>query len=222
MAKNYGEEEEFNIWPTYSDVAFSIVLILLFLMFAQYVVIGKILNIAEIEKTQLLIRSKLQDRFPQEWNVSIRESSQPQLQRITFTDKILFETGSAELGVQGGNILRGVAEVITSVHDSLANHANPHQKKSLFDEIQIQGHTDNAPIGGGLQKKYPTNWELSSARATTVVRFFSDNCHLMSNHQLLLSAQGYAEYNNIADNSSEIGRALNRRIEINIKYPLND
>lgn len=153
MAKNYGEEEEFNIWPTYSDVAFSIVLILLFLMFAQYVVIGKILNIAEIEKTQLLIRSKLQDRFPQEWNVSIRESSQPQLQRITFTDKILFETGSAELGVQGGNILRGVAEVITSVHDSLANHANPHQKKSLFDEIQIQGHTDNAPIGGGLQKK---------------------------------------------------------------------
>lgn len=222
MAKRYGEEEDFNIWPTYSDVAFSIVLILLFLMFAQYVVIGKILNIAEIEKTQRLIRTKLENRFPKEWNASIREYSQPQLQKITFADKILFETGSADLGTQGEIILNGVADVIVSVHDSLMQHANPHQLKSLFDEIQIQGHTDNAPIGGDLRKKYPTNWELSSARATSVVRYFSDNCRLISNHQLLLSAQGYSEFNNIADNSSEAGRTLNRRIEINIKYPMNE
>jgi chemotaxis protein MotB len=77
--------------------------------------------------------------------------------------------------------------------------------------ISIEGHTDDVPIGAELSKQYPTNWELSAVRATTVARYLQENIGIDPG---LLSAIGYGEYQPVTSNESEEGRAKNRRIEI--------
>ncbi|MGE5711678.1 MAG: flagellar motor protein MotB, partial [Nitrospira sp.] len=74
---------------------------------------------------------------------------------------------------------------------------------------------DNVPISAKLQDKFKTNWELSTARATTVVRYLIDQGGVDRQY---LSAVGYAETHPIASNDSEEGRSSNRRIEI-VLYP---
>lgn len=75
--------------------------------------------------------------------------------------------------------------------------------------IRIEGHTDNTPLGEG--GKFPTNWELSSARAAWIVRYLVAKFQFPARR---LSAAGYADGRPIADNKTEAGRAQNRRIEI--------
>lgn len=206
MAKYNPEEEDFNIWPTYSDIGFAIVLILVFIILAQYVVIGKIIQINEIEQEQNLLSERLQETFPREYGTAIQDATEPQLQKITFSDRILFDSGSDIIKLEGRRILRGVANILNEL-----------RSRRKFDEIQIRGHTDDIPISTA---RFPTNWELSSARATSVVRFFVDECKLRPENGLLLSAQGYSEFDAIRVNDNSSNRALNRRIEIVIKYPL--
>ncbi|MCH9673999.1 MAG: OmpA family protein, partial [Gammaproteobacteria bacterium] len=113
-----------------------------------------------------------------------------------LSDRILFDSGSADIKPAGLNILRRVGEVLKSRIGDL--------------EVQVGGHTDNVPIrnrAGALG----TNWGLSSARAVNVVRFFETELGI---NPLLLSAVGYSEHRPIADNATGAGRARNRRIEI--------
>jgi chemotaxis protein MotB len=77
--------------------------------------------------------------------------------------------------------------------------------------IQVSGHTDNLPISEKLQTQFPSNWELSSARATNVVRFLAEKAHVPADR---LVASGYGEHQPRASNKSPKGRSLNRRIEI--------
>ena len=76
--------------------------------------------------------------------------------------------------------------------------------------IRVVGHTDNVQIAKSLQKTFPTNWELSVARATTVVRFLQEVG--ISPDSLIASGRG--EYEPLASNDTEEGRKQNRRIEI--------
>lgn len=207
MARVYEDTEDFNIWPTFTDISFAILLVMIFIVLGQYLIIGRILQVNKIKQEQALVRSALQERFAADFGDAIQESSQPQFQKITFSDKVLFDTGSARLKPEGQQILTTIAEIINAV-----------KNKCSFDEIQIRGHTDDLPIHGS--KLYQTNWELSSARATSVVRHFVDNCNLDPGQDILLSAQGYSQYDNIRANTDDVNRALNRRIEIVIKYPL--
>jgi len=80
-------------------------------------------------------------------------------------------------------------------------------------ETRVEGHTDNIPIAGG---KYPSNWELSSARASAVVRALVDRAGMDPKR---MSAVGYGEFHPIADNNTLIGRKANRRIDIMIRQP---
>ncbi|MCK4639998.1 MAG: OmpA family protein, partial [Candidatus Marinimicrobia bacterium] len=75
-------------------------------------------------------------------------------------------------------------------------------------EIRVEGHTDNWQIRGG---KYDSNWELSSARALEVVKYLSAVSGIGEGN---FSALGYGEFRPIADNNSEEGRSINRRVEI--------
>jgi chemotaxis protein MotB len=114
--------------------------------------------------------------------------------RIVFNAPILFGSGSAEL--RGDCI-----PFLSKMAQSLAELPNP---------IQIEGHTDNRPLVGN--KKFLSNWELSSARAFAVLRAFEIN-GLPSSR---LSAIGYGEFRPVKPNDTEQGRSANRRIEINI------
>ena len=115
---------------------------------------------------------------------------------VTILDRVLFPSGQATLTPEGERIITKVATILAKVSDQ---------------RILIEGHTDNVPISGALSTRFPTNWELSTARATEVVKY------LLAQGQLTapqLSAVGRADTVPVASNASEEGRRLNRRIEI--------
>ncbi|MCP4703810.1 MAG: OmpA family protein [candidate division Zixibacteria bacterium] len=111
---------------------------------------------------------------------------------IHIMESALFKMGSAVLSDKAIETLGVVAEHLRQ----LPNH------------IRIEGHTDNRPI---KTIKYPSNWELSSARATEVVRYFIDNHGVKPDE---VSALGYGEFRPLAPNNTEDNRAKNRRVDI--------
>jgi len=111
---------------------------------------------------------------------------------IDLKQDILFPSGKAELSDLGGETLREVARALAEFADR---------------QFQVEGHTDNIPI---KTTRFPSNWELSTARAVAVVMLFIDAGMDPDN----LSAAGFGEFQPRADNGSEEGRALNRRIEV--------
>jgi len=112
--------------------------------------------------------------------------------KITLPSPVLFDLGKAELKPQARTILQAIAS-------SIKNISNP---------IVIEGHTDNLPITGG---QFSSNWELSAARAYSVIRYYIDELKFPPDR---LSALGYGEYHPVAPNDTEENRAKNRRIEI--------
>ncbi len=110
---------------------------------------------------------------------------------ITMSDLLLFSQGGANLSPKGRDILSKVATVLSK----LAYH------------VKIKGHTDSSPISSAT---FPSNWELSSVRASTVVRLIIKN----GVQPQYISAEGYAHYHPVATNDTARGRALNRRVEI--------
>jgi chemotaxis protein MotB len=116
--------------------------------------------------------------------------------KVNMLDEILFDSGKTTIKPQGVEVLQRVGNILLNVKDR---------------SINIEGHTDNVPIGTELRKMYPTNWELSAARATNVARYLQEKIGINPN---LLSATGYGEYQPVGSNESKEGRAKNRRIEI--------
>jgi chemotaxis protein MotB len=115
---------------------------------------------------------------------------------MTMVDKILFASGSADVSKEGKKVLDKVITILKDITDK---------------RIQVEGHTDNVRIYSSIKTKYPTNWELSVARATQVVRYLQEEGGL---DPKLLSATGYSEYQPLAPNDTDEGKAKNRRIEI--------
>lgn len=114
---------------------------------------------------------------------------------VNMVDAILFDSGKAEVKAEGLTVLQKVVDILKNVKDKA---------------IRIEGHTDNIQIGGALARKYPTNWELSAARAINVTRYLQQQGIDPAN----LVAAAYGEFKPVADNATEEGRAKNRRIEI--------
>ncbi len=119
---------------------------------------------------------------------------------ITMVDRLLFDSGRAQVKPDGLKVLKRVSDILKHVRDK---------------QIRIEGHTDNVPIGTQLRNRFPTNWELSTARASSVVRYLIEQGGM---NRASLSAIGYAENRPVASNDGEKGRAANRRIEI-VLYP---
>ena len=115
---------------------------------------------------------------------------------MKIAEELFFDTGKADIKPGGKAVLVRIGGIL---------------KKIPEKNIRIEGHTDNVPIVSSLKQKYPTNWELGSARATTVVRFLQEEVGL---DPLRLSAVSYGEYRPVAANRTEAGRSRNRRIEI--------
>ncbi len=114
---------------------------------------------------------------------------------MDVVDKILFASGEAKVKKEGLAVLKRVVDILKDVKDK---------------NIRIEGHTDNVPIASGLAKIYPTNWELSAARALNVAKYLQEQ----GINPKLISATAYGEYQPLADNSTPEGRAKNRRIAI--------
>ena len=114
---------------------------------------------------------------------------------VNMVEAVLFDSGKAEVKKEGLVVLQKVVDVLKDAKDKV---------------IRVEGHTDNVPIAGALARVYPTNWELSAARAVNVTRFLQ----AQGIDPAQLSAVGYGEFKPVADNETKEGKAKNRRIEI--------
>jgi chemotaxis protein MotB len=114
---------------------------------------------------------------------------------VNMVDAILFDSGKSEVKPEGLAVLQKVISILKDVTDKA---------------IRVEGHTDNVQIIGALAKKFPTNWELSAARAINVARFLQDQ----GIDPAILSAVAYGEYKPVAANDTPEGKQKNRRIEI--------
>jgi chemotaxis protein MotB len=109
-----------------------------------------------------------------------------------LTDKVLFDSGQAVLKPQAGPLLAQVSHLV---------------RLAPGHDVMVEGHTDSVPIRGSV---YPTNWELSTARASRVVRaLVQDGARTMR-----MGASGYAALHPISSNTTPAGRSRNRRVEI--------
>jgi chemotaxis protein MotB len=119
--------------------------------------------------------------------------------QVRALDRILFASGSAELKPDGRAVLKKLAAQILKIPDQ---------------RVRVEGHTDNVPIS---TPKFPSNWELSAARAAQVVRSFEDS----GLDPTRLEAIGFGPNRPIEDNATPEGRSRNRRIEI-VLVPLSE
>lgn len=116
---------------------------------------------------------------------------------VRFMEGVLFDTGRADIRPDAVPVLEELAQTLVG----LPNH------------IRVEGHTDNVPI---RTARFPSNWELSVNRATSVIRYFLEHHEGFSPKRL--SAAGYGEYRPIADNDTAPGRQQNRRVDIVVLY----
>lgn len=111
---------------------------------------------------------------------------------IRFSDNVLFDSAKAELKPEARMILDEIGKVLIEINKY----------------IRVEGHTDNIPIS---TPQFPSNWELSTTRATNVLHYLINSIGL---NPRSLSASGYSEYHPVGENNSLEGRAKNRRVDI--------
>jgi chemotaxis protein MotB len=152
-------------------------------------------RLEEMQRQEAQMRERLSKELTDR-NVEI-EQLKGQLS-VRMLDKIVFRSGSAVILPTGMEVLDKLAEAV----------------KGNDDTIRIEGHTDDTPISAALKAKYPTNWELSAARAASVANYFE------TKHQIdpkRLEAVGFSMYRPVAPNDTPENKQRNRRVEIVLK-----
>ena len=163
--------------------------------------LGRRLNIALASKVQELAR------YRSEFFGRLRQvlGEHPDIQivgdRFVFQSEVLFETGSAELGAEGQTQMARLARTLLDISRDIP--------AELDWVLRVDGHTDNRPI---RTTQFPSNWELSSARAISVVKFLIDQ-GLPPNR---VAATGFGEFQPIDTDEDEIAYRRNRRIELKL------
>jgi len=151
------------------------------------------LDVAALRSTQDELVAELQNEIADK-TVQVQRI-RDQL-RVDLVDEVLFDSGEATLKPAGVAVFSKIGSVLARAADR---------------RVEVQGHTDNVPITGALAKRFATNWELSAARATNVVRFLQEQAKLDPSR---LSASAHAEFRPRASNDTDAGRRQNRRIEV--------
>ena len=149
---------------------------------------------SKLQDTMDLLESRLKDEIR---NKDIQLEMAQRGLVITFLTEILFDSGKAEIKQSGKDALDKVARVFS--------------EKDITQDIGVEGHTDNDPI---KHSGWKSNWELSTARATSVLHYLIDAKGMDPKK---LSATGYGEYRPVASNAAPEGKQKNRRVEIIIK-----
>ncbi|NLJ61296.1 MAG: OmpA family protein [Firmicutes bacterium] len=111
---------------------------------------------------------------------------------VSFMDKVLFDVGDAQLREEAHEVLKEVAVIL----------------ENIPNDVRIEGHTCDLPI---RTSRFPSNWELSTSRACTVLRYFVEETSLEPER---FSAMGYGEYRPKMANVNEVSRSLNRRVDV--------
>lgn len=146
-----------------------------------------------LDDTKKTIETSLKDQIAAQEIEVIEQENQL---KVVFVDKILFDSGSVNINKRGKELLLIMAEPLKANKDQ---------------NIVIDGHTDDVPLRAASMERFPSNWELSCARAAAVARYFQEKGGIDPRR---LSIRGYSYYRPVAQNTTEEGRRQNRRIEI--------
>ncbi|OZB17009.1 MAG: flagellar motor protein [Rhodobacterales bacterium 34-62-10] len=164
-------------------------------------------QLEEAERQRLEAEAQDLQKYRSEFFGRLRDllGNQPGVQvvgdRFVFASEVLFPPGSANLSDAGQGEVAKVASILQTVADEIP--------EGIDWVIQVNGHTDNVPLSG--QGEFADNWELSQARALSVVRYMSGSLGIPPDR---LSANGFGEYNPVNPADTEEARAQNRRIEL--------
>ena len=140
-----------------------------------------------------MVQQKIDEKFAQFGKQDVLKTEVTERGLVVhIMESALFDPGSAELKQRALEVL----DLVASELKDRPNH------------VRIEGHTDDTPIRTAI---YPSNWELSSARATAVVRYYTESHAIPPGR---ISALGYGEYRPVAPNNSIENRAMNRRVDI--------
>lgn len=151
---------------------------------------------SQIGQMKTTYESLLSDLEKQIQNQEVTIRAYKEKISVTFVDRILFGLGKATITPGGKRVLKQVGQILKDVRDK---------------QIRVVGHTDDIPITAKYRFKYPSNWELSAARAAAVVRYFQNDIGVDPGN---LEAVGQSYYKPIASNTTKDGRAQNRRVNI--------
>lgn len=225
---------DFNFWPSFADLMLALVLILVLVLFLAIAIISVgTINLSHVRDNQNEMIKKIASRYATEakplsedvYGISIKRTgssdivikNEPSLQRITFSDNILFRSDDDQLNETGERVLQVVGYSLK-------------QQLSLIREIQIQGHADTAKT-----TRFPSNVHLASSRAISVYTFLQHSIGI-DPAQNLMSANSFGEFKPIqrsedddtydwekieSNNSSVEMKGKNRRIELLLFYKLD-
>ena len=147
---------------------------------------------SQMEEVTKTVRGALQDKIEKE-EIHLLHNARGLVLRLP--EFLLFDSGQAKLRPEATPLLTKLASILNLIPNQIA----------------IEGHTDNRPIN---TPQFPSNWELSTARAAALVRYLVEEQHL---EPARCEAAGYGEYRPVADNHEEEGRQANRRVELIIR-----
>jgi flagellar motor protein MotB len=221
----------FNFWPSFADMMLALVLVLCLVLFlvSATIAIGTV-NLREVEANQLSLVNAIANDYKVKahklsetsYGIHFRDQKDPDieihndlnLQRITFSDRVLFEPDHVEIKPEGQQVLHVVGSKLR-------------EQLQLIREIQIQGHADTVP-----SKRYASNVELAANRAIAVFEFLKNEVGIQPAERLM-SITSFGEYQSVqrsgqdqpyttekllADNLNDDLRRRNRRIELVLIY----
>jgi len=204
------EDQRDYFWPVFGDIALAMLLLFLLLLVLQVIESSKLEAFAMIKQNKKDVEERLKKRFGDKVTVSYKDRLS---HRITFSSDVLFRTCGAEVAHmrEGAEpLVSGVGKVLSGV-------------SWYFSEIEVEGHTDERDPSNSDKCPYESNWQLSSARATTVV-------HLLDQAGIepeKLSAVGRSEFHPVASVADSLKTQAdhvrkvyqkNRRIEMILGY----
>jgi chemotaxis protein MotB len=192
-----------NYWPALIDMLTSILMFFLLVFFVEHEFGDASAELAVARQRRVRFDSVFEREFRAEIAAGqIADSARLDRLRIRFGDGVLFETGRYELRPRGEMLLLRLAGVFHEV--------DAEGTDDLYDQIEIAGHTDDMALD---HSTYPhDNWELSTARATSVLRFLTRRVHPPL-HENRMSVDGYAHNRPLPGS-----RRMNRRIELQIYF----
>ena len=194
-----------SFWPGLIDLVTSALMVFLLVSFIQTVLNPDQVEAVVTQAQQARFLEALRKEFRDDLaHGTIAVERHVNFLQITFSDEVLFASGDYRLQARGMAMLRRCARLFADAGGS------------GYRQIQVEGHTDSVPLHADA---YPRdNWELSTARALSVVRFLRATGEVPPD---VLAADGLADQRPVASNATAAGRARNRRIELRLFFALS-
>ncbi len=202
-----------NTWSVFTDLVLAMLLLLVFVIFVQFIGNSRAFVQLMIAGQQAQMSALLEKHLKDDYHY-LTTVTDGNLQRLRFSSSVLFDSASSRLKSSGQRMLSRVGQALL-------------EGKEQYQAILIEGHTDDVAIGNAA---FASNWELSSARATAVVRYLEQSVK-MDPKVFRIAAVGRSEYvpasksiDFKAAKPAQIKqwRELNRRIEVVLVYSEKD